>query len=281
MNTGSSNTGRLAGRVAIVTGAGNGLGAECARVLAGHGAQVVVVDIDGGAAITVAESLAVHGVESMALRVDVSSEEEVEDMVIQIKRRFGRIDVLHNNAAVLNVEQRQRDRDICNLDMAAFDRAIAVNLRGAVMCSKYAIPVMLEQKRGSVIFATSGLGMQGDLSLSGYATSKAALMMLPKLIAAQYGKQGIRANAVQIGLAPAENAHASMPAELLDIIRDNHLTPELGTPRQIADVVAFLASDESSFVTGTTLVADGGFSSHTPSLVAMRALFEKMGRAGM
>ncbi|MDB6141466.1 MAG: short-chain dehydrogenase [Pseudomonas sp.] len=264
-----------------MTGAGNGLGAECARVLASHGAQVVVVDIDGGAATTVAESLSVHGVESMALRVDVSSEEEVQDMVIQIKHRFGRIDVLHNNAAVLNVEQRQRDRDICNLDMAAFDRAIAVNLRGAVLCSKYAIPVMLENQRGSVIFATSGLGMQGDLSLTGYATSKAALMMLPKLIAAQYGKQGIRANAVQIGLAPAENAHASMPAELLDIIRDNHLTPELGTPRQIADVVAFLASDESSFVTGTTLVADGGFSSHTPSLVAMRALFEKLGRAGM
>jgi NAD(P)-dependent dehydrogenase (short-subunit alcohol dehydrogenase family) len=97
-------------------------------------------------------------------------------------------------------------------------------------------------------------------------------------VASQYGKQGIRGNAVQIGLAPSEHA---MPEPLLDILRDNHCTAELGTPRQIADVVAFLASDESSFVTGTTLVADGGFSSHTPSLVAMRALFAQMGRTGM
>ena len=132
-----------------------------------------------------------------------------------------------------------------------------------------------------MIFATSGLGAQGDLSLTGYACSKAALNMMPKLVAAQYGKQGVRGNAVQIGLAPAENAHSSMPKELLDILRDNHMTPELGTPRQIADVVAFLASDESSFVTGTTLVADGGFSSHTPSLVAMQAFFSQSDRKGM
>ncbi|MFJ3483205.1 SDR family NAD(P)-dependent oxidoreductase [Pseudomonas sp. NPDC090202] len=275
------STARLAERVAIVTGGGNGLGAECARVLGSHGAHVVVVDIDREAAAQVAASIDRSGAQALAVECDVSSEEQVKAMVEQVKARFGRIDILHNNAAVLSVDQRQRDRDICNLDMQAWDRAIAVNLRGAVLCSKYAIAVMLERKAGSVIFATSGLGMQGDMSLTGYACSKAALMMLPRSIAAQYGKQGIRANAVQIGLAPADNAHGSMPAELLAIIRDNHLTPELGTPRQIADVVTFLASDESSFVNGTTLVADGGFSSHTPSLVAMRALFEKMGRTGM
>src|SRR6195952_2913836 len=105
--------------------------------------------------------------------------------------------------------------------------------------------------------------------------------MLARSVAAQYGKQGIRSNALQIGLGPAEDAHESMPAALLEILREEHLTPELGTPRQIADVVAFLASDESSFVTGTTLVADGGFGSHTPSLVAMRSLFAQMGRTGM
>lgn len=275
------STARLAERVAIVTGGGNGLGAECARVLASHGARVAIVDIDGEAAQQVASSITESGGQATAIGCDVSSEELVKGMVEQVKARYGRIDILHNNAAVLSVDQRQRDRDICNLDMQAWDRAIAVNLRGAVLCSKYTIPVMLERQSGSVIFATSGLGLQGDMSLTGYACSKAALMMLPRSIAAQYGKQGIRANAVQIGLAPADNAHSSMPPELLAIIRDNHLTPELGTPRQIADVVAFLASDEASFVTGTTLVADGGFSTHTPSLVAMRALFEKMGRSGM
>lgn len=274
-------TGKLDGRVAIVTGSGGGLGAECARVLAGHGARIAVADINADAAERVAGEIAQAGGQAMAVRVDVSSEDDVSAMAATVIDRFGRIDILHNNAAALDVQQRQRDRDICNLDMAAFDRAIAVNLRGAVLCSKHCIPDMLTRGRGSVIFATSGLGVQGDLSLTGYAASKAALIMLPRVIASQYGKQGIRANAVQIGLAPAENAHGSMPAELLDILRDNHMTPELGTPRQIADVVAFLASDESSFVTGTTLVADGGFGCHTPSLVAMRSFFQKAGKTGM
>lgn len=275
------NNKKLEGRVAILTGAGNGLGAEAAHVLAGHGAQVAIVDIDGAAANRVAAEIEGQGGQALALQCDVSVEAEVRGMVETVVGRFGRVDILHNNAAVLSVEQRQRDRDVINMDVEAWDRAMAVNLRGAMLCSKYAIREMLKNGKGSVIFVTSGLGVQGDLSLSAYAASKAALIMLSRSVAAQYGKQGIRSNALQIGLAPAENAHSSMPAPLLDILRDNHLTPELGTPRQIADVVAFLASDESAFVTGTTLVADGGFGSHTPSLVAMKALFAQTGAKGM
>lgn len=275
------NNKKLEGRVAILTGAGNGLGAEAARVLAGHGAQVAIVDIDGEAARRVEAEIEGQGGQALALQCDVSLEGEVRNMVQAVVGRFGRVDILHNNAAVLSVEQRQRDRDVINMDVEAWDRAMAVNLRGAMLCSKYAIREMLKNGKGSVIFVTSGLGVQGDLSLSAYAASKAALIMLSRSVAAQYGKQGIRSNALQIGLAPAENAHSSMPAPLLDILRDNHLTPELGTPRQIADVVAFLASDESAFVTGTTLVADGGFGSHTPSLVAMKALFAQTGAKGM
>ena len=275
------NNKKLEGRVAILTGAGNGLGAEAARVLAGHGAQVAIVDIDGDAARRVAAQIEDQCGQALAVQCDVSLEAEVRNMVETVVGRFGRVDILHNNAAVLSVEQRQRDRDVINMDVEAWDRAMAVNLRGAMLCSKYAIREMLKNGRGSVIFVTSGLGVQGDLSLSAYAASKAALIMLSRSVAAQYGKQGIRSNALQIGLAPAENAHSSMPAPLLDILRDNHLTPELGTPRQIADVVAFLASDESAFITGTTLVADGGFGSHTPSLVAMKALFAQTGAKGM
>lgn len=272
---------KLAGRVAILTGAGGGLGAEAARVLAGHGAHVAIVDIDGEAAQRVAAEIEGQGAQALAVQCDVSLEADVRNMVEAVVGRFGRVDILHNNAAVLSVEQRQRDRDVINMDVEAWDRAMAVNLRGAMLCSKYAIREMLKHGRGSVIFVTSGLGVQGDLSLSAYAASKAALIMLSRSVAAQYGKQGIRSNALQIGLAPAENAHKSMPAPLLDILRENHLTPELGTPRQIADVVAFLASDESAFVTGTTLVADGGYGSHTPSLVAMKALFAQTGAKGM
>lgn len=272
---------KLEGRVAIVTGAGGGLGAESARVFASHGAKIAIVDINGEAARKVAEEIEAAGGDALFVRTDISSEAEVKAMVEAVVARFGRVDVLHNNAAILSVEQRQRDRDVVNMDVDAWDLAMAVNLRGAMLCTKYAVREMLKNQKGSVIFATSGLGAQGDLSLSAYAASKAALMMLSKSVASQYGKQGIRSNALQIGLAPAENAHDSMPAPLLQILLDNHLTPELGTPRQIADVVAFLASDESSFVTGSTLVADGGFSSHTPSLVAMKALFAQTGAKSM
>src|SRR5690606_22780634 len=125
-----STMGKLAGRVAIITGAGGGLGAECARVLASHGAAVAVVDINGDAAESVAKSLRTEGGQALGIRTDVSSEDDVRSMIAHVKEHFGRIDVLHNNAAVLDAEQRQRDRDLANLDMSAFDRSIAVNLRG-------------------------------------------------------------------------------------------------------------------------------------------------------
>ena len=272
---------KLEGRVAIVTGAAGGLGAETARVLALHGAKVAIVDINGEAAQEVAAGIEAAGGKALAVRTDISQEADVRAMVEAVVARFGRVDVLHNNAAILSVEQRRCDRDVVNMDVEAWDRAMSVNLRGAMLCSKYAIREMLKNGKGSVIFATSGLGVQGDLSLSAYAASKAALIMLSRSVASQYGKLGIRSNALQIGLAPAENAHESMDPRVIQIIRDNHLTPDVGTPRQIADAVAFLASDESSFVTGSTLVADGGFSSHTPSLVAMKALFAQTGAKGM
>ncbi|MBY0240219.1 MAG: SDR family oxidoreductase [Burkholderiaceae bacterium] len=267
--------GKLAGKVVVITGAGGGLGAECARVLAGHGAAIAVVDIDLAGAQRVAGAIVEQGGQALALCTDVSDALQVEAMAATVAAHFGRVDVLYSNAAILTNEQRAGDRDVVNMDLDAWDRAMAVNLRGAMLCAKYLIPHILRAGGGSVMFATSGFGAQGDLTLSAYAASKAGVAMLAKSIAAQYGKQGLRSNAIQIGLV--ENPGHPLPPDIRQILLDNHLTPDLGKPRQLADIVAFLASDESSFITGHTLAADGGFSSHTPSMAAMRAYFAKVG----
>lgn len=268
---------KLEGRIAIVTGAGSGLGEECARVLSLHGARVAVADIHGESAERVAQSIRDGGGDALAVVADVGEEAAIQAMVQKVIAHYGRIDILHNNAAALDTAQRHADRDVINVDIAAWDRAMDVNARGAMLCCKHVVPHMLKGGGGSIIFATSGFGALGDTTLTSYAASKAALMALARSVAAQYGKQGIRSNAIMIGLALTEKSAAHMPAELKQILLDQHLTPELGRPRQIADVVAFLASDEASFITGAVIPVDGGWTSHSPAMAPMRAFFEKMG----
>lgn len=271
------STGKLDNKVAIVTGAGAGLGAACALGLASHGARVAVADIDPQSAEAVAAAIRERGGQAIGVRADVSSEAQVQAMVAEVTARFGRIDVLHNNAAALDAAQRAADRDVCSLTVEAWDRAMNVNARGAMLCCKHVIPVMLRHGSGSIIHSSSGFGAQGDLTLTAYAASKAALAILSKSIAAQYGKQGVRSNTIQIGFVVNEHAQKSVPEQIKRILLEQHLTPYLGSPKHIADVVAFLASDESAFITGDTLAVDGGFSSHTPSMVAMKTFFESVG----
>jgi len=153
----------------------------------------------------------------------------------------------------------------------------AIDLDGVFLGCKHAIPHMLKVGGGSIIFATSGFGLLGDATLTAYAASKAALMALARSVAAQYGKEGIRSNAIMIGFVLNEHAQKGVPQEIKQILLDQHLTPQLGSPKQIADVVSFLASDESSFITGAVIPVDGGFTSHAPSMVPMREFFARMG----
>ena len=270
-------TARLEGKVAIITGSGVGLGAECARVLASHGARVAVADINFDTARENAAAIEAAGGQAFAVRVDVTSEDDVRAMVAAVTERFGRIDVLHNNAAALDMAQRGADRDVCNVDIEAWDKAMNVNVRGAMLCCKHTIPVMLKTGGGSIIHSASGFGLLGDVTLTAYAASKAALMQLSRCVAAQYGKQGVRSNAIMIGFVINDHAQKSVPQEVKDILLAQHLTPELGHPRQIANAVLFLASDESSFITGDTIAVDGGFTSHSPAMVPLREFFARMG----
>jgi NAD(P)-dependent dehydrogenase (short-subunit alcohol dehydrogenase family) len=267
--------GRLDGKVALVTGAGGGIGAASARRLAADGATVVLADIDETAAQAAAATI--PGAVTMA--VDLTDEDSVKALADAILARFGRIDILHNNAAIQNDAQRQKDLDVVNLDVAAWDLAMAVNVRGAMLMSRHVIPHMIAQGGGSIIHSASGFGVQGESTLTAYGASKAALIQLNRMIATQYGKQNVRSNCMVIGFVLTPLAVESTPDIIKDILLSHHLTPQLGQPEDIANLVAFLAGDESRFITGAAIPIDGGVTAHQPSYADFQKLFAQMGSA--
>lgn len=268
-------TGKLDGKIALVTGAGGGIGATSARRLAADGASVVLADID----LEAAESAAAGLPGSIALPVDLTEEDSVQTLAEAVISRFGRIDILHNNAAIQSDAQRQKDLDVVNLDVAAWDMAMAVNVRGAMLMSRHVIPQMIAQGGGSIIHSASGFGVQGESTLTAYGSSKAALIQLNRMIATQYGKQNVRSNCMVIGFVLTETAVETTPDVVKDILLSHHLTPQLGQPEDIANLVAFLASDESKFITGASIPIDGGFTAHQSSYADFQKLFAEMGNA--
>ena len=267
--------GRLDGKIALVTGAGGGIGVASARRLAADGATVVLADIDKGAVETAAAAIA----GAVAMRVDLTDEASVRSLADAVIAQFGRIDILHNNAAIQGDAQRQRDLDVVNLDVAAWDLAMAVNVRGAMLMSKHVIAQMIAHGGGSIIHSASGFGVQGESTLTAYGSSKAALIQLSRMIATQYGKQNVRSNCMVIGFVLTPLALTSTPNVVKDILLSHHLTPQLGQPEDIANLVAFLASDESKFITGADIAIDGGVTAHQPSYADFQKLFAQMGSA--
>ncbi|MBZ4521849.1 SDR family NAD(P)-dependent oxidoreductase [Mycobacterium avium] len=257
----------LDGKTALVTGAASGIGAASARALAAAGARVVLADIDAAGADKVAESIRGAAREAMAVAVDVADEGQVEAMVESTVRAFGGIDILHNNAALTNSDFLQRDQAIHQLDTSVWDQTMTVNLRGYMLGVKYAVPHMIRQGGGVIVNTTSGGGLLSQFRRAAYGTSKAAIVGFTRNVATQYGRNNIRCVAVSPGavLTPAMDAYA--PPQVLEMLTRHNLLPRLGTPEDIADAVAFLASDRASFITGVTLPVDGGITSHISTYV--------------
>ena len=207
----------------------------------------------------------------------MTDEASIAAAVAAIAAKHGRIDIIHNNAAIQNETQRAGDLDVVNLDVRAWDAAMAVNVRGPMLLGKYAIPVMIAGGGGSIIHAASGFGLLAETTLTSYGASKAALINLSRFMATQYGKQGIRSNAIAIGFVLSDNAVESTPQMVKDILLSHHLNPEFGLPRDIANVVAFLASDDSKFINGALIPVDGGFTAHQASMVDFQKLFAAVG----
>jgi NAD(P)-dependent dehydrogenase (short-subunit alcohol dehydrogenase family) len=258
-------TGRLDGRVALVTGAGSGIGAASAAALAAEGAVVAVTDIDGAAASSVAGAIGSAGGGARAWRLDVASEPEWQRVVAEVAAALGPITVLHSNAAWTGAESFGADTLVTELAVDVFDRVMAVNLRGGMLACKHVIPGMLSAGGGSIVITSSVKGLTGSTHRTAYSMSKAGLDALTRMVATGYGKAGIRCNAIAPGIV-ATPALDAVPAAQKAALEDAHLTPSLGRAEDIARSVVFLASDDAAFITGQVICVDGGLIAHTAAL---------------
>ena len=239
-------------KVAVITGAGSGIGAAIARLFCAEGARVVLGDIADGAAQLAAE-LERGGGEALFVRVDVTREASVAALMQAAVERFGRLDVLVANAGV--AEQKA---PIHQLDLAAWQRVIDIDLTGVALCNKFAAARMLDSGGGAIVNMASILGHVGQANSNAYAAAKAAVVNLTRAVALTYARQGIRANSVSPGYVDTPLL-AQLPAATRAAMLERQPIGRLARPEEIAQVVAFLASERASIVTGACLAADGGY----------------------
>ncbi|MFD2469055.1 SDR family NAD(P)-dependent oxidoreductase [Amycolatopsis silviterrae] len=250
--------------VAVVTGAAQGIGKETALLLAEKGYSVTVNDINGdGARRTVAE-ITERGGQAHVVEADVGVEDEVRRMIEETASVFGRIDVLVNNAVVYDHEVHVTDLDIVSTPQWNWERTFAVNFHGAVYGARHAIPVMLKNGGGTIVNVGSTSGFSGDTVHVAYAASMAAKYSLTRSIAASHGKAGIRCAAVATGLVLSPTARKNLSPDKLAAYDANLLVPDFAEPRDVAETIVFLASPGAKYITGQTIIVDGGFQAHQP-----------------
>jgi NAD(P)-dependent dehydrogenase (short-subunit alcohol dehydrogenase family) len=250
---------RVAGKVALVTGAASGLGAESARRLAREGAAVMLTDIAADSVVAVASAIKDAGGQAASLTHDVTSEADWARVVAATVEAFGRMDILVNNAGVAGGLL-----DLMTHTLEDWRRVLSVNLDGVFLGLRHAAPAIAASGGGSVINLSSIMGKVAMPGAAAYCASKGGVLLLTKAAALEWAPLGIRVNSIHPGfidtpmvsgaLHRAENGN-----ELREMIISRHALGRLGEPREIADAVVFLASDESSFMTGSELVVDGGY----------------------
>jgi NAD(P)-dependent dehydrogenase (short-subunit alcohol dehydrogenase family) len=245
---------RLRGKVAVITGAGRGIGAETARLFADEGAAVVVADIDAATAEAVVQDIRAAGGRALASITDISSAAQVEEMFGRTQAAFGGLDILVNNA-FFNIN----DVTITELEEADWDRTLAVSLKGPFLCTRRALKMMKERGGGSVVTLSSVNALFG-VGETAYTAAKGGLIALMRLVAAEYGEWNIRSNVIcpgTIGTRFCLDYWERFPTGFQKL-KEMYPLGRIGTPREVANCALFLASEESSFVTGAVYVVDGG-----------------------
>jgi 3-oxoacyl-[acyl-carrier protein] reductase len=241
----------LTGRVAVVTGAGRGIGAATARLLAQAGAHVALVDRDAAGVTQTAEQIGVAGGEALPFTNDVTDAFAVERTFDRVAEEWGRLDVLVNNAGTL------REAPLEDLTDDDFRDTLDVNLRAAMVCARAAVPHMLRQGRGRILSAASGSTRLGSQGLTAYAAAKAGIVGMTRTWARELGPRGITANAVAPGLIEGETVR-TVPSEELELTLARIPARRLGRPEEVAAVYLFLASDLAAFINGAVVGVDGG-----------------------
>lgn len=248
---------RMNEKVVLVTGGAAGIGKATALRFIEEGAKVIICDVNE----TVGqETASLLGANAAFYKVNVTSRADVQQWVDQIVEKYGRIDVLINNAGILRDGQLIKVKDgqlVGQMSEADFDLVISVNLKGVFNCTQAVAPVMARQKSGVILNATSIVGLDGNFGQTNYVATKSGVIGMTKVWARELGKLGIRVNAVAPGFTATEMVTA-MPEKILEGMRSRTPLGRMGEPRDIANAYLFLASDEASFITGETLRVDGG-----------------------
>ncbi|MBP1920352.1 3-oxoacyl-[acyl-carrier-protein] reductase [Youngiibacter multivorans] len=242
---------RLEGKVSIVTGAAQGIGKATALKFAAEGAKVVICDVRLGSMDEISAELKEMNAEFLAYEVNVVNRDQIKTMVDDVVSKWGKIDVLVNNAGIT------ADNQLVKMPEEDFDKVIDVNLKGVFNCTQIVVPVMSDNGGGVVLNASSVVGLYGNFGQTNYAATKWGVIGMTKTWAKELGKKNIRVNAIAPGFI-ATPMVKKMPEKVIEMMEGKAPLRRLGTPEDIANAYAFLASEEASFITGTVLSVDGG-----------------------
>lgn len=247
-------------RVAVITGGASGIGRQTALTFARAGAAVAVWDLVEAAGQTLVAEIVAEGGQATFFQTNVATLADVESATAATIQQFGRIDILINNAGITRDAQLVRVKDgevIGKMSEADFDRVIAVNLKGVFNCTQTIAPIMIQQRYGRIVSASSVVGLYGNFGQTNYAASKSGLIGMTKVWARELGKRGITVNAIAPGFIATEMTQG-MPEKVLAMMVDQTPVGRIGVPQDVANAYLFLASEEAGFVNGAVLTVDGG-----------------------